>query len=112
MTAWEKRIIAAFIERYPSSAAAALDAAAITAVSDPAAGSVPRAGGPTGTAIPGAPAVDPGGGEGSEGITPEEAAPPAKSPRLLRLRPDRILPGFDRASPDERVSFLEAAESL
>ncbi|MDR3166940.1 MAG: DUF2220 family protein [Treponema sp.] len=60
LTLWEKRIIDAFIERYPSSAAAAPDTAA----------------------------------------------------RLLRLRPDRIFPGIDRALPDDKESFLEAAESL
>jgi hypothetical protein len=32
--------------------------------------------------------------------------------RLLRLRPERIFPGYDRASPDDRESFLEAAEAL
>jgi hypothetical protein len=64
LTVWEKRIITAFIERYPASAAAALDTAE------------------------------------------------AKTPRPQRLRPERIFPGIDRASPDERVSFLEAAESL
>jgi hypothetical protein len=81
MTLWEKRIIGAFIERYPSSAAAA--------VSDPAR------------------AVVSGGGEGPDGKSPS-----AKTPRPQRLRPDRIVPGIDRASPDDRVSFLEAAESL
>jgi hypothetical protein len=80
LTAGEKRIIAAFIERYPASAAAALDTAAGDA------------------------ATAPGGGE-----SPEAAA---KSPRPQRLRPERIFPGLDRASPDERVSFLEAAEAL
>jgi hypothetical protein len=32
--------------------------------------------------------------------------------RPLRLRPERIFPDFDAAPPDERESFLEAAESL
>jgi hypothetical protein len=45
----------------------------------------------------------------SEASAPDEA--PGKS-RLLRLRPDRIFPGFDRSSPDDRESFLEAAEAL
>ncbi|MDR3148054.1 MAG: DUF2220 domain-containing protein [Treponema sp.] len=71
MTEWERRIISAFTERYPLSAAAAVD--------------------------PGDPSAEPG---------------PFKAPRPLRLRPDRILPGIDRASPDDRESFLEAAESL
>jgi hypothetical protein len=30
----------------------------------------------------------------------------------LRIRPDRVAPGIDRASADDRESFLEAAESL
>ncbi|MDR0669216.1 MAG: DUF2220 family protein [Treponema sp.] len=67
MTVWERRIIGAFTGRYPASAAAALDSAAVPAV---------------------------------------------KAPRPLRIRPDRIFPDFDQASPDDRESFLEAAESL
>ncbi|MDR1931068.1 MAG: DUF2220 domain-containing protein [Treponema sp.] len=35
-----------------------------------------------------------------------------EKPRPLRLRPDRIFHGFDHAPPDERESFLEAAEAL
>ncbi|MDR2375240.1 MAG: DUF2399 domain-containing protein [Treponema sp.] len=46
------------------------------------------------------------------GQGPEEEAPPVKAPRPLRIRPDRIFPGIDRAPPDDRESFLEAAESL
>jgi hypothetical protein len=85
LTVWEKQIITAFIERYPSSAAAAL-AAADNASSG---------------------AVLSGGGK----KTPAEV-PPAKAPRPLRIKPDRIVPGIDRALPDDRESFLEAAESL
>jgi hypothetical protein len=75
MTVWERRIIGAFTERYPASAAAAIEP-----------GASARAG------------EDPGGGAGT--------------PRPLRIRPDRVFPGIDRASPDDRESFLEAAESL
>jgi hypothetical protein len=32
--------------------------------------------------------------------------------RALRIGADRLFPGFDTASPDDRESFLEAAESL
>ncbi|MFP3091374.1 DUF2220 family protein [Treponema sp. TIM-1] len=81
MTAWEKRIIDAFVERYPASAAAAISGAA-------------------GSAQAAAPA-GPAGGES-----------PAGEPRPLRLRLDRIFPGFEGASPDDRESFLEAAEAL
>jgi hypothetical protein len=63
LSVWEKRIVAAFAERYPASAAASGKKA---------------------------------DGEG----------------RPLRLRPDRIFPGFDRAPADDRESFLEAAEAL
>ncbi|MDR1286859.1 MAG: DUF2220 domain-containing protein [Treponema sp.] len=87
LTVWEKRIIGAFIERYPASAAASLD------------------GGASGAAASAAPPAGPGG-------VPAEAAPPLKTPRPQRLRPDRIFPGLDRSSPDERESFLEAAEAL
>ncbi|MDR1058201.1 MAG: DUF2220 domain-containing protein [Treponema sp.] len=76
LTVWEKRIIGAFIERYPASAAAAVEGKA-----------------------------EYPGGEGPEGES-------AKTPRPQRLRPDKIFPGLDRASPDDRESFLEAAESL
>jgi hypothetical protein len=79
LTIWEKRIIAAFIERYPGSAAAAVSATANDAVT---------------------------------GNDPAETFPPAKAPRPLRLRPERIVPGIDQSSPDEKESFLEAAESL
>jgi hypothetical protein len=72
MTLWEERIIAAFIERYPGSAAALIEAA--------------------------------------PGADPEEPLP--KAPRPVRLKPDRIFPGMDRAPADEKESFLEAAESL
>ncbi|MDR1106677.1 MAG: hypothetical protein LBL44_10000, partial [Treponema sp.] len=89
LTVWEKRIIGAFIERYPASAAASLD------------------GGISGAAASGAASpAGPGGGSQAE------AAPPLKTPRPQRLRPDRIFPGLDRSSPDERESFLEAAEAL
>ncbi|MDR2135653.1 MAG: DUF2399 domain-containing protein [Treponema sp.] len=37
-------------------------------------------------------------------------SPPA--PRPLRIRPERIAPGIGQAPPDDRESFLEAAESL
>ncbi|MDR1932547.1 MAG: DUF2220 family protein [Spirochaetales bacterium] len=57
MTGWEQQIIEAFMERYPSSAAAA-------------------------------------GG------------------RALRIRTRQIFSGFEKAPPDDRESFLEAAESL
>ncbi|MDR2746062.1 MAG: DUF2220 domain-containing protein [Treponema sp.] len=43
---------------------------------------------------------------------PASAAASGLAPRPLRLRPDRIFPDFDRASPDDRESFLEAAEAL
>jgi hypothetical protein len=95
LTVWEKRIVIAFIERYPSSAAASLDT-----VPDPAGADVPVA-----TVPDPAGAVVSGGG-------PDGKSPPVKTPRPQRLRPDRIVPGIDRASPDDRVSFLEAAESL
>jgi hypothetical protein len=90
LTIWEKRIIAAFIERYPGSAAAAVDAAADTA----------------GESVS-TTAVD-----AVAGNDPAETVPSPKAPRPLRLKPDRIVPGIDRASPDDRESFLEAAESL
>ncbi|GHV87404.1 hypothetical protein AGMMS50255_7000 [Spirochaetia bacterium] len=65
MTLWEDRIINAFIERYPKSAAAKL-------VDDDC---------------------------------------PAEN-RVLRIPAAKIFPDFDKASPDEKDSFLEAAESL
>jgi hypothetical protein len=91
LTVWEKRIIAVFIERYPGSAAAAIDVAA----------------GDAATAVDVAAAKD-----GVSTGTALSASPPAKAPRPLRLKPDRIVPGIDQASPDDRESFLEAAESL
>jgi hypothetical protein len=43
---------------------------------------------------------------------PGSAAATGNEGRSLRLRPDSVFPGLDRASPDDRESFLEAAESL
>ncbi|MDR1948548.1 MAG: DUF2220 domain-containing protein [Spirochaetaceae bacterium] len=43
---------------------------------------------------------------------PLSAAAAAKTLRPFRIRANRIFPGFGRASPDDRESFLEAAESL
>ncbi|MDR2630001.1 MAG: DUF2220 family protein [Spirochaetaceae bacterium] len=82
MTVWEKRIIEAFVERYPVSAAAAVSGVEGFVK---AAGNESRA----------------NGGEA-----------PSREGRPLRLQPDRIFPGFEQASPDERESFLEAAEAL
>jgi hypothetical protein len=101
MTTWEKRIIAAFIERYPGSAAAALAATTGKTAVEDGASAVTAEDGVT------AEAALSGGGE-----APAEASPPVKEPRPLRLKPDRIVPGIDRASPDDRESFLEAAETL
>jgi hypothetical protein len=113
LTGWEKRIIGAFIERYPASAAAALDRR--IAAPNPAAIAAPDlAAGTTGDDPSGGTvtvwkdaAPPPGGGEG-----PDDAVPPVKTPRPQRLPPQRIFPGLDRASPDDKESFLEAAESL
>jgi hypothetical protein len=82
VTAWEKRIVDAFVERYPASAAAAVSR-------------------PDGSARA-------AGGE-SHAVNGEASG---REPRPLRLRVDRIFPGFDRAPPDDRESFLEAAEAL
>jgi hypothetical protein len=103
LTLWEKRIIAAFIDRYPSSAAAQVGASTGAPAVNAAAGE--------GETVPGT-ASGPSSAAAAPGTVSDTAAPPAKSPRPLRLRPDRIVPGFDRASPDERESCLEAAESL
>jgi hypothetical protein len=78
MTAWEKRIVGVFAERYPVSAAASI--------------------------------VAPDAASGKTGEDDREVSD--RKLRLLRLRPDRVFPGFEQASPDERESFLEAAESL
>ncbi|GHU59610.1 hypothetical protein FACS189444_5220 [Spirochaetia bacterium] len=65
MTFWEDRIISAFIERYPKSAAAKPD---------------------------------------NNDCSAEN--------RVLRIPAAKIFPDFERASPDEKDSFLDAAESL
>ncbi|MDR1444230.1 MAG: DUF2220 family protein [Treponema sp.] len=57
----------------------------------------------------------PGGGEESSRESPPLEIPPEtppKTPRPLRLRPEQIFPGLERASADNQESFLEAAESL
>jgi hypothetical protein len=89
LTLWEKQIIGAFIQKYPASAAAAVNAV-------PSAGDGASAG-----------TVLSSNGEGTAGVFPL-----IKTPRPLRLRPDRIFSGIDQAPPDDRESFLEAAESL
>ncbi|MDR2445085.1 MAG: DUF2220 family protein [Spirochaetaceae bacterium] len=86
LTVWEKRIVGAFIERYPSSAAAAVSSDS------------PVRQGPSRTD---------GLGESRRQHKDE-----VKKHRQQRLRPELIFPGINRASPDEKESFLEAAESL
>jgi hypothetical protein len=92
VTAWEKRIIDAFVERYPGSAAAVVSGSE---------GSAKTAG------SPGDATAGPAGCESAD-----DGDTPGREPRPLRLRLDRIFPDFERAAPDDRESFLEAAETL
>ena len=91
MTNWEKRITDAFIDHYFASAP---DSSADTPAST---------GANAGTSI----------GTNASSFAGANAAVSAGDKRgFLRLRSSVFFPGFDKVHPDERVSYLEAAESL